>query len=38
MWNFLVGGLLPGATIVLYDGSPATRTWARCGAGRAGAG
>jgi acetoacetyl-CoA synthetase len=24
MWNFLVGGLLTGATIVLYDGSPAT--------------
>ncbi|MBE3560880.1 MAG: acetoacetate--CoA ligase [Ktedonobacteraceae bacterium] len=23
MWNFLVGGLLCGATIVLYDGSPA---------------
>ncbi len=23
MWNFLVGGLLTGATIVLYDGSPA---------------
>jgi acetoacetyl-CoA synthetase len=23
MWNFLVGGLLVGATIVLYDGSPA---------------
>jgi acetoacetyl-CoA synthetase len=23
MWNFLVGGLLSGATIVLYDGSPA---------------
>ncbi len=22
MWNFLVGGLLSGATIVLYDGSP----------------
>jgi acetoacetyl-CoA synthetase len=22
MWNFLVGGLLAGATIVLYDGSP----------------
>ncbi|MDQ3667923.1 MAG: acetoacetate--CoA ligase [Acidobacteriota bacterium] len=22
MWNFLVGGLLLGATIVLYDGSP----------------
>ncbi|GAB3285781.1 acetoacetate--CoA ligase [Parasphingorhabdus pacifica] len=23
MWNFLVGGLLPGATIVLFDGGPA---------------
>jgi acetoacetyl-CoA synthetase len=23
MWNFLVGGLLVGCTIVLYDGSPA---------------
>jgi acetoacetyl-CoA synthetase len=23
MWNFLVGGLLVGATVVLYDGSPA---------------
>jgi acetoacetyl-CoA synthetase len=23
MWNFLVGGLLVGATLVLYDGSPA---------------
>jgi acetoacetyl-CoA synthetase len=23
-WNFLVGGLLHGATIVLYDGSPTT--------------
>ncbi|GAA2019355.1 acetoacetate--CoA ligase [Nakamurella flavida] len=23
MWNFLVGGLLTGATVVLYDGSPA---------------
>ncbi len=22
MWNFLVGGLLVGATIILYDGSP----------------
>ena len=22
MWNFLVGGLLTGASIVLYDGSP----------------
>ena len=26
MWNFLVGGLLTGATIVLYDGSPAAPT------------
>jgi acetoacetyl-CoA synthetase len=23
MWNFLIGGLLVGATIILYDGSPA---------------
>ena len=23
MWNFLVGGLLAGSTIVLYDGAPA---------------
>ncbi len=23
MWNFLVGGLLAGSTVVLYDGSPA---------------
>ena len=23
MWNFLVGGLLTGATVLLYDGSPA---------------
>ena len=23
MWNFLIGGLLVGSTIVLYDGSPA---------------
>ena len=22
MWNFLIGGLLVGATVVLYDGSP----------------
>ena len=22
MWNFLVGGLLVGSTVVLYDGSP----------------
>ncbi len=22
MWNFLIGGLLAGATVVLYDGSP----------------
>ncbi|HEX6275723.1 MAG TPA: acetoacetate--CoA ligase [Polyangiaceae bacterium] len=26
MWNYLVGGLLVGATIVLYDGSPAHPT------------
>ncbi len=25
MWNFLVGGLLAGATIVLYDGQPDVR-------------
>jgi acetoacetyl-CoA synthetase len=25
MWNFLVGGLLTGATIVLYEGSPAAK-------------
>ena len=24
MWNFLVGGLLTDATILLYDGNPAT--------------
>ena len=24
MWNYLVGGLLHGATLVLYDGSPGT--------------
>jgi len=23
MWNFLIGGLLVGATVVMYDGSPA---------------
>ena len=23
MWNLLVGGLLVGSTVVLYDGSPA---------------
>ncbi|MCS6880698.1 MAG: acetoacetate--CoA ligase [Oscillochloridaceae bacterium] len=23
MWNFLIGGLLAGATVLLYDGSPA---------------
>lgn len=22
MWNFLVGGLLTGSTIILYDGNP----------------
>ena len=28
MWNFLVGGLLAGATIVLYDGQPdPARLW-----------
>jgi acetoacetyl-CoA synthetase len=26
MWNFLVGGLLVGATVVLYDGSPSWPT------------
>ena len=26
MWNFLVGGLLVGSTIILYDGSPAYPT------------
>ena len=26
MWNFLVGGLLTDASIVLYDGNPATPT------------
>ena len=31
MWNFLVGGLLTDATIVLYDGNPATPTSTRCG-------
>ena len=31
MWNFLVGCLLTEAAIVLYDGSPGTRTWACCG-------
>jgi acetoacetyl-CoA synthetase len=29
MWNFLVGGLVTGAEIVLYDGSPATPDLAR---------
>ncbi len=29
MWNYVVGGLLHGATIVLYDGSP---TWPDTGA------
>ena len=32
MWNFLVGGLMTGATVVLYDGSPVwpdvTAQWA----------
>ena len=31
MWNYLVGGLLVGATVVLYDGHPghpdADRLW-----------
>ena len=26
MWNFLVGGLLAGSAIVLYDGAPAPDT------------
>jgi acetoacetyl-CoA synthetase len=29
MWNFLVGGLLTGASIVLYDGSPGAPTLER---------
>ena len=29
MWNFLVGGLLTEASIVLYDGNPATPTLGR---------
>ena len=31
MWNYLVSGLLVGATIVLFDGDPAHPTSARCG-------
>ena len=31
MWNFLVGVLLTPASIVLYDGNPATPTWASSG-------
>ena len=31
MWNFLIGCLFTEAAIVLYDGSPGTPTWARCG-------
>ncbi len=31
MWNFLVGGLLTDASIVLYDGSPGIPTWASSG-------
>lgn len=27
MWNWLVSGLATGATIVLFDGSPAARDW-----------
>src|SRR3954464_8324737 len=35
MWNFLVGGLLAGATIVLYDGQPDPgRLWGFAAAGR----
>ena len=34
MWNFIVSGLLTEATILLYDGSPGTRTWACCGTSR----
>ncbi len=38
MWNYLVGGLLAGATIVLYDGSPTQpspdRMWELCAAER----
>lgn len=36
MWNYLVGGLLAGATIILYDGSPTVptpdRMWELCAA------
>jgi acetoacetyl-CoA synthetase len=31
MWNFLVGGLLVEATVVLYDGSRVIPTCAPCG-------
>ena len=31
MWNFLVSGLLIGATIVLFDGDPAIPTCSPCG-------
>ena len=34
MWNYLVSGLLVGATIVLFDGDPAYPTSARCGSSR----
>ena len=34
MWNFLVGGLLAGATIVLYDGQPDPRGLWRAGRAR----
>ena len=26
MWNFVIGGLLVDATVILYDGSPGIRT------------
>jgi acyl-coenzyme A synthetase/AMP-(fatty) acid ligase len=31
MWNWLVSGLGVGATVVLYEGNPATRRWTGCG-------
>ena len=34
MWNFLLGVLLTPASIVLYDGSPASPTWTCCGSSR----
>ncbi|MFN8098831.1 MAG: acetoacetate--CoA ligase [Dermatophilaceae bacterium] len=38
MWNYLVGGLLTGATVILYDGSPTQpgpdRMWELCAAER----